>query len=157
MKFSALATVAFLAASSLGMPELSSRAPGQIIVTNNMNRVIRLDNGATENLLLHQGQTLALAASEPSVGLIVREEHAEHGQAEVSFPTADKGTFGFTIKSVEGGGFPGAIEVIPLSPRPSPRCHPLVWYPGQGDTQQAICQDRTPLRVFLREAHHPAA
>ncbi|KAM3446651.1 hypothetical protein MY3296_009481 [Beauveria thailandica] len=159
MKSSALAAAALLVASSLGMPELSSGAskatPGQIIITNNMNRLLGLQKGAEENIILHQGQTVQVQARDITMDLMLSEQSAQHGQAEVSYTSGDQGTYDFAIRPVEGGGFPGAIEVIPLSPRPSPRCHPLVWYPGQGSTQIATCQDRTPLRVFLREAHHP--
>ncbi|TQV90786.1 hypothetical protein IF1G_10529 [Cordyceps javanica] len=159
MKYSALVAVTLLAASSLGMPELfsgaSKAAPGQIIVTNNMNRPLRLEKGEGQTIILHQGQTVQVAAAETSADLWVSEQNAKQRQAEVSYSGGDEGTYNFSIMPAEGsGGFPGAIEAIPLSPRPSPRCHPLVWYPGQGNTQQSTCQDRTPLRVFFREAHH---
>ncbi|KAK8926971.1 hypothetical protein H634G_02060 [Metarhizium anisopliae BRIP 53293] len=170
MKYSVLSAISFLAVSSLGFPEfywgVSTASPGQIIVTNNMNRPVRLDKVAQgpsvdgakiirdQEIILNQGQTVAVSATEISADLKFNEEQA-HNQVELSYSSGDQGTYNFAIKPIEGGGFPGAIEVIPLSPRPSPRCHPLVWYPGQGNTPQATCQDRTPLRVFLREAHHP--
>ncbi|KAM3501283.1 hypothetical protein MY11210_009397 [Beauveria gryllotalpidicola] len=161
MKYSALAAAALLVASSLGMPELSSGAskatPGQIIITNNMNRPIHLKKDAEAGIILHQGQTVQVQARDISTDLMLSEQSAQHSQVEVSYTSGDQGTYDFAIRLVEGERFPGAIEVIPLSPRPSPRCHPLVWYPGQGSTQNATCQDKTPLRVFLREAHHPAA
>ncbi|KID93810.1 hypothetical protein MAJ_10216, partial [Metarhizium majus ARSEF 297] len=171
MKYSVLSAVYFLAATSLGFPEFywsgQKASPGQIIVTNNMNRPIHLDKVTPrlpidgvkithdENIILHQGQTVQVQARDVAADLKFSEQHTHHNQVEVSYSSGDEGTYNFAIKKIEGGGFPGAVEAIPLSPRPSPRCHPLVWYPGQGDTQQATCQDHTPIRVFLREAHHP--
>ncbi|OAA45370.1 hypothetical protein ISF_09603 [Cordyceps fumosorosea ARSEF 2679] len=160
-KYSALAAATLLVASSLGMPELSSggskATPGQLIVANNMNRPFRLDPGAEGNIIIHQGQ---MTARETSMDLILSEQNAQHSQAEVSYSAGDQGTYNFAIRPVEGGGFPRAIEVIPLAPRPSsPRCQPLVWYPGQGNAQQSRGQDHTPLRIFLHEAqaHDPPA
>lgn len=159
MKYSALTAATLLVASSLGMPELSSRAsntPGQVIITNNMNQPIRLEKAA-ENIILHQGQTVQLRATEMSVDLMVSEQNARQSQAEVSYTSGDQGTYDFSIRPVEGESFPESIEVIPLSPRYSPQCHPLVWYPGQGSTGQSACQDATPLRVFFREFYNPEA
>ncbi|KAM3427111.1 hypothetical protein MY4824_009647 [Beauveria thailandica] len=157
MKSSALAAAALLVASSLGIPELSSGAskatPGHIIITNDMNRPLRLQKGAEEIIIPHQG-TVQVQARDITMDLMLSEQSAQHSQAEVSYTSGDQGTYDFAIRPVEGEAFPGAIYVFPL-PGPSPRCHPLVWYPGQGSTQNATCQDNTPLHVYLREAHHP--
>ncbi|KAJ3499555.1 hypothetical protein NLG97_g253 [Lecanicillium saksenae] len=154
MKYSALAAASLFVASSLGMPEIYSRAPGQIVVTNNMNRPIRMETSGAQPLIIHQGQTVQLQATKESEDVMLRAPNAPGTQAQVSYSRGDQGTYGFSVKPVGGGGFPGAIEVLPLSPRPSSLCHPLLWYPGQGNTPEARCQDRTPLRVFLREAHN---
>ncbi|OAQ98261.1 hypothetical protein LLEC1_03021 [Akanthomyces lecanii] len=160
MKYSALVAVTLLVASSLGMSERSSRAstaaPGQIAITNNMNRLVHLSDSAGKNVILRQGQTISQVATKPSQDLVLSEQNSRRSQVEVSYTSGDRGTYSFVIRPVEGGGFPGAIEVLPLSPRPFPQCHPLTWYPGQGSTEQATCQDRTAFRVFLREAQHPS-
>ncbi|KAJ2976471.1 hypothetical protein NQ176_g4932 [Zarea fungicola] len=163
MKYSALTVAALLVAPSLSLPKISS--PGQIILTNNMNRPIRLDKRvrpirldkrADESIILHQGQTIQLAASEKSLDLKLSEQNAQHSQVEVGYTSNDQGTYGFNIKPVEGGGFPGKIEVIPFTARPSPQCFSLVWKPGQESTKQSTCEDHTSLRVFLLEVPLPA-
>ncbi|EFY85176.1 hypothetical protein MAC_08794 [Metarhizium acridum CQMa 102] len=170
MKYSMLSAVAVLAATSLGFPEFywgdQRSGPGHVLITNNMNRAVRLDKVTGKSLeylvklfrdeetIIHSHQTVSIQASDQSADLKLRELGANHNQVELSYAGGDQNTYNYAIKPIEGDEFPGAVLVFPTAHDP-PRCHAERWYPGQGDTPQVTCRDHVALRVYLQEVHHP--
>ncbi|KAK9434722.1 hypothetical protein VB005_09504 [Metarhizium brunneum] len=167
MKYSMLSAVAVLAATSLGFPEFywgSRSSPGQVSITNNMNRPVRLDKVTGKSLangikvsrdqetVIPAHQTRQIQAFEQSADLKLRVQGAPHNQIEVSYTSGDSGTYNYAIKPIEGGGFPGVVRVAPNPPQ----CPSQLWFPRQPETPQVTCKDRVQLDVYLQEPHHPA-